>query len=411
MMLFWTIAVLLVGVALFFVLPPLRQRQAQLAGPTQKALDVAVYREQLAELEADLRNGNLDTAQFEQARSDLQRTLLETVSDEASTRAMADAGGASGKRAALVVGIAVPVLAVSLYLALGTGAAAIDPEQMTASPSDAGHAGSVEDMVASLRKRLETNPANPAGWVMLARSYYVLGRYAEAGAAYESAMEHGAGDEPDVLAGYADVLAAQQDRRLDGKPMELVRRALQHNPNHAKSLWLAGTAAYQANDYQSARDYWNRLAALLPPGSEDADVIQANLAELDRLSGGEATSAAKPAAQMTIQGMVELAPALADRVASTDTVFVTARAVNGPKMPLAAMKRQAKDLPLSFTLDDSMVMMPGTKLSDFAEVEVTARISKSGNAITQAGDLRAKSVRITSGVDERVQLLVDEIVK
>lgn len=285
MILFWSIAALLVASALLFVLPPLLARRDGGQGLTQKALNVAVYRDQLAELEADLRNGNLDQAQFEQARGDLQRSLLESAAGEGQASGAANAK-AQGRWMVFVVGLAVPLLAASLYAALGGGAVALDPS--TAGRNGESHLGSIEDMIVSLQKKLASNPDNPAGWAMLARSLYVVGRHAEASSAYARAMETGAGDEPDVLAGYADVLALQQGRTLAGKPMELVTRALQIDPNHTKSLWLAGTGAYQAQDYRTAREYWSRLAALLPPDSEDAQTMQANLAELDKLMAGEA---------------------------------------------------------------------------------------------------------------------------
>lgn len=284
MIMFWTIAVFLVATALLFVLPPLLARRAGQQGPTQKALNVAVYRDQLAELEADLRIGNLDRTQFEQARSDLQRSLLEAAAGDSQT--FGAAGKAQGRWIAVVVGVALPLLAVGLYTTLGGGATALDPA--AAGRNGEAHLGSVENMIVSLQKKLAANPDNPAGWAMLARSLYVVGRHAEAGAAYARAIETGAGDEPDVLAGYADVLALQQGRVLAGKPMELVTRALQIDPNHPKSLWLAGTGAYQAKDYRTARDYWSRLTAILPPDSEDAQTMQANLAELDKLIAGEA---------------------------------------------------------------------------------------------------------------------------
>ncbi len=284
MILFWTIAAFLVATALLFVLPPLLAHRGGQQGPTQKALNVAVYRDQLAELEADLRNGNLDQAQFEQSRSDLQRGLLESAAGDSQTSGAVSK--AQGRWIAVVVGVALPLLAAGLYTTLGGGVAALDPT--AAGRNGEAHLGSVENMIVSLQKKLVDKPDNPAGWAMLARSLYVVGRHAEASNAYARAIETGAGDEPDVLAGYADVLALQQGRVLAGKPMELVTRALQIDPNHPKSLWLAGTGAYQAKDYRTARDYWSRLAALLPPDSEDAQTMQANLAELDKLITGEA---------------------------------------------------------------------------------------------------------------------------
>ncbi len=211
-------------------------------------------------------------------------------------------------------------------------------------------------------------------------------------------------------------------RRADcgGKSLELIERALKADPTHWKALALAGTAAFNRKDYKGAVAYWERMKATVPPGSPIAGSIDASIAEARELGGLEARSGARqrpppaiatskapsspvPAPQAaaspgaTIGGTVSLAPALAARVAPTDTVFIFARASEGPRMPLAILRKQVKDLPVAFTLDDSMAMAPNFALSNFPSVIVGARVSKSGSASPQSGDLEGLSPAVRIG--------------
>ena len=196
-------------------------------------------------------------------------------------------------------------------------------------------------------------------------------------------------DDAQILADQADVMAMLQGRKLEGEPLRLVERALKNNPSNLKALALAGTAAFERKDFAGAIKYWGLARAVAPPDSEFAQGLERGLAEARAAAGGSAT-AARPAAAPdaaptvaaagvgSISGRVSLSPALAARVAAGDTVFVFARAAEGPRMPLAILKRSVGELPLSFTLDDSMAMTPEFKLSKFPSVVVGARVSKSG---------------------------------
>jgi cytochrome c-type biogenesis protein CcmH len=207
-------------------------------------------------------------------------------------------------------------------------------------------------------------------------------------------------DDAQLLADYADALAMAQGRRLQGEPEKIVARALAADPNNIKALALAGTAAFDRKNYAEAVRHWERIGQLIPAGSEFADSLQASIAEARELGGIRAPQAKAAVAANrsgSVSGIAKLAPGLAGKVAPTDTVFIFARAAEGPRMPLAILRKRARELPVSFELDDSMAMSPQMKLSSFTHVVVGARVSKSANATPQPGDLQGLSAPIKVG--------------
>jgi cytochrome c-type biogenesis protein CcmH len=335
------------------------------------------------------------------------------------------------------------VLPIALYLALGTPEA-ISPgssESLAASAAEGrqGQAGAgdnaphpvtpeqVQAMVDQLAKRLQQTPGDGEGWAMLGRSYSYIRKFPEAVKAFEKAAELLPNDSR-LFADYADALAMTQGRTLSGAPMKLVQRALSIDPKDVKALALAGSDAFDRHDYKAAVVYWDRAVKAGPPDAQFAQQLQAGLAEARQLAGGGSASpaVAEASAQQpsaltagpeggaagsgpTITGRVELAAGLAGKVAPTDTLFVFARATQGPRMPVALMRKQVKDLPLQFALDDSMAMMPAMKLSNFSQVVVGARVSKSGDAMPASGDLQGFSAPVkvgSSGVDVRIDQVV-----
>lgn len=310
----------------------------------------------------------------------------------------------------IVGGIAISLFAVALYLAWAKPDTHTTPQM----PQNAPMASEHIEMIKALAARLEQNPDDGKGWAMLARAYAVLGRYNEALPAYEKAANLNQSD-PVLLVDYADVLAAVNGKNLQGKPMELVQRALMIDPANIKGLNLMGTAAFQAGNYTHAVSYWEKLLKLLPPDSPYAKQISANIVNARARESGQSQSLpAQGGAQSAtngaqIAGVVSLSPKLAGKVAPTDTVFVFAKAVSGPPMPIVVIRAQVKDLPQKFILNDSMAMTPTMKLSNFKEVVVGAKISKSGNATPQSGDLRGEVGAVKIGTDN-VQLVIDKIV-
>ena len=397
---FYIIAALLTLVAVAWLLMPLlRTRSA--AQPQRDVTNLAIFKDQLAELDADVRAGTLSPDQYGQAKIDLERRVLEeietgkAVEHDRSKPALA-------RVTAIVLALAVPVGAALLYAQIGNPGAMVQhaeqPQEFT--PQQ------IDQMVAQLAERMQKNPDDPRGWAILGRSYYVMQRYQEAADAYEQLLKRIPPD-ADVLADYADALAMAQGRSLAGKPLDALRQALELDPDHWKSLALVGTEAFERKDYRAALRHWERLLALAPPNSEVGQQIAASVAQARELAGIKAPVASTaPVANASLSGMVRLAPAMVAKADPSDTVFVYARATEGPKMPLAIMRLQVKDLPAEFKLDDTQAMTPAARLSQHKRVTLVARVSKSGNATTQSGDLIANGRDVEVGSRD-VALLID----
>ena len=393
---FWILGVALAALALVLTLRPL------LFTPREKKLsrsesNIAIYRDQLAELDADLAAGKLAPADHARSRAELEARLLQDVAPQEAPPSASPRGST---RALLVtLALAVPLSAALLYLSVGNpGALApradphnFDPQQLNA-------------LVERLAAKMRENPDDAEGWKLLGRSYVALGRFPEALDAYAKAAARKPRD-AELLADMADVLATTRSERLQGEPEKLVLRALEIDPQNLKALALAGTAAFDRRDYAGATRYWQRMLPLVEPGSEDARQIQASIAEAR--SRGGAPAAAAPRA---LQGKVSLSKKLAAQASPDDTVFIFARAAEGPPMPLAVKRARVRDLPFEFALDDSMAMAPGMNLSAHARVVVGARISKSGQPTAQPGDLQGLSAPVSN--DARgVSVVIDAVVR
>jgi cytochrome c-type biogenesis protein CcmH len=427
---FVAVAALMVAAALAWILVPLL-RGAAGAGVVREASNVAILRDQLRELETDLANGTISREQHDQARRELEQRVLEE--SQAPPESAGPPSAASAWSAALLAA-AVPIAAMLIYVALGNFDAFSPLAQQggAGAPQDAQHAMSPEEIakrVAELAARMEKEPDNAEGWVVLARTYYSLNRFPEAARAFDRAvalLPRDAG----LLADYADALAAAQGTGLTGKPLELIERALAVDPTQWKALALAGTAAFDRKEYAKAIGYWEKMKSTVPPGSTIAQSIDASIAEARELGGikagaapatapgavakgpaGSAPTSAPTAggAGASVAGTVKLAPALAAKVSPDDVVFVFARPAQGPKMPLAILRKQVRDLPLAFTLDDSMAMAPNMALSNFGEVVVGARVSRSGQATPQSGDFEGATPPIKVGTGG-VAIVIDKTV-
>lgn len=357
---------------------------------TSEEVNAAVYRDQLAELDAALAEGTLSAAHHAQAREAVRRRLAEDLARGAAHAPRT--ATASTKWMAAMIAVVLPLAGAFLYVLLGNPRA-IDAPTRSAAPSSQENAHGLQGqqvaaMVERLAARLRENPDDLNGWVMLARSNSALGRFEEASRAYAQAAKIAPQDAA-LLADYADVLAMAQGRRFDGEPDRLVARALAADPKHIKSLALAGTSAFNRRDFTTALRHWTKLRELVPADSEMASSIEASIAQARQLSGNGGTSAAPAPAKGFVGGLVKLAPALASRVAPGDTLFVYARAAQGSRMPVAIVKRPVGAWPAVFRLDDSSAMSGGARLSGLREVVLEARISKSGSATAAPGDLRA----------------------
>ncbi len=409
--LFWLLAAAMLLVALALLLPALAGGRQREGGVERDTLNIAVFRDQLVELEADHAEGTLSDAQFEAAKRELQRELLDEVGD-------GDVKGESRARVRLavpVVALLVPLLAVGLYLQLGESHLLTDEGQaeLAQAQQEAHDMANVEQMVQQLATRLQRDPDNLEGWQMLGRSLLATQRYADAAQAFGQAIRI-AGEQPDLLADYAEALAMASDGQLLGDPLALVEQVLAKQPMHEKGLWLAGIAAFQRGDFNAALEYWQRLNSVIPEGHPNRQLLADYMAQARSATGGGAVAAAgegiPAAANASLEVTVDLDPALAGRLADGDTLFVFARAASGPRMPLAIVRRAAGDFPVTVTLDDSQAMMPSLKLSNFSEVSVGARVSRSGNATAQPGDLEGRLDGVLIGADGAVTVTVSEVV-
>ena len=293
MILFWVICALLIVIALAFVLPPALQRSEEnvVSDDERKHANIAVYRDQLSELEADRLNGIVAEDQYEADRDEIERRLLE---DTATARSKKTTGAApiNARNTAYLLGIGLPLVAIVFYLKVGEPNRITNPAPVGAPPSAASEAppertqAQIEENVAKLAKRLESNPNDAQGWTMLARSYSSMEKYPEAVNAYAKATDLNPKD-ADLLAEYAFVTGMAGGRSLEGKPTEIINRALKVDPENAKALQLAGSAAFQAKDYKKAIDYWQRVLKKVPPGSEVAETITARINEAKTLAASK----------------------------------------------------------------------------------------------------------------------------
>ncbi|MEQ1793924.1 MAG: c-type cytochrome biogenesis protein CcmI [Nitrospira sp.] len=415
---FWLVASGLVIVTLGLLLwPLLRRTQAVAAGEQEKRL--SVYRQQFVELALDHKNGVLTDEQYQIARRELDRRVLEeTGSAELS---VAGSGHQLNSRAvAVVLGLIIPAVSVLLYVKLGSPLAITHPGASATAASGNGDGdhlsvSGLDALTERLKAKLEQNPTDGVGWALLARAYVELGRHQEAVPIYEKAMLL-IPDDAQMLADYADALGVLNGRKLEGRPESLIQQALKADPRNVKALMLAGTVAYNHKEFGRAAAYWEEARTNLPPETDPEAVqeIMAGIAEARELAGGrQAAQVATPPAPkkpagpaVAISGQVTIAPGLAGKGSPTDTLFVFAREMNGPPMPVSIVRATKKDLPFTFQLDDSTSPMPSRKLSDVGTVVIVARLSKSGEAMPKSGDLQGVSEPMKPGAN-KVTVVID----
>jgi len=413
MIAFSILILLMLVVALVFMLPPLLQKGNKLQDDfDRKKINVTLFKDHLSELDNDLANGVLTDNQYNAAKEDLERSLLQDISAEDIEAAEAktaseDTDVKRGKIAAAAIVILVPLTSIALYAQLGAGERGLDPANAKPEVSAEGHQGStIEQQVRKLQDYLIENPDDLDKQIMLARSYYFLKQYQPASGAFAKAVELSGDKEPDLLADYADALAMANNRSMAGKPTELVHQALKIQPHHIKALWLAATAAYENKQFDQTLKYYETLRDQFPKGSDNYVQMIKNIGEVKSLMGlstdsevAELKSIEANKATMKVSGKVDIDPSLKGQYSPTDTVFIYARATSGPKMPLAIIRTTADKLPMEYALDDSMAMNPSLTLSSQKEVIVSARISKSGSAMPQPGDLQGTSSVVAVGAE------------
>lgn len=361
---FWLSAGLLLLAALSFLLIPILRGRGRQQEEDRTALNVALYQERIAELAAQQAAGVLDEAQMAKGRDEAGRELLADTEGAEAPRQ-----GHLGKALPLLAALLVPLLALGLYLHFG----AADKVELTQEFAEAPK--SMEEMTARLERVVQTQPDSAEAVYFLGRAYMAEQRPADAARTFERAVNL-AGRQPELLGQWAQALYFAADKKWSPQLQALTDEALKADPNEVTSLGLRGIAAFEGERYQEAIDYWKRLLAQLPEGDASRAALQGGIDRAAERLGGSPGQAAPVAARLKVR--VELAAALKDKVKPDDTVFIFARASNGPPIPLAAKRVTVAQLPIEVELSDADAMMPQMKLSDFAEVQLVARVSRAG---------------------------------
>lgn len=412
-------AALLLVVVLAILLPPLWRTPKASGALARREANLDIFRSQLADLERDRQEGALAEADYEQARSEMQRRMLEEVELENPAPPPATRGG---RKTALALLVVLPLVAIAGYITLGKPQA-LEPVVH----AEGGMASAeIEDMLGKLASKLKANPEDTKGWIILARSYKALGRLQEAADAYSHGGEL-LDSESMLMADYADVLVRLNGGQYEGKPGELIDRALKLNPDEPMALYLAGAAASDRQDFESVVHFWERLMPQLEAGSVDAQNIGGALDEARKMLGiggapaasmaraanpdaAPAASAAPPsvAGPEAISGEVVISGKVAGQAKPDDTLFIFARAENGSRMPIAVLRQQVADLPLSFNLDDSLSLPGGQKISELPSVVIEARVAKAGTAQTSSGDLFGVVEAVKPG-SKNIKLIINQV--
>ncbi len=360
-----------------------------------RALNTAIYRDQLIELERDRNAGQLAEADYIEARDELQQRLLEDTRPTDTQVAVKSMRGLW-----IALALLIPIAGAGLYSVLGS------PNSMlTAAEQDARAAASMEKMVAQLARRMEEKPDNPEGWVMLARSYASMGRFDDGEKAFGRigpALEQN----PELLAAFAEFLVRKADGDFSGRPRELIAKVLKLDPENLMGLYLAGADSMQNERWSDAIRFWEPLLKKLEPGSDDAETVSSGL-EFARKKVGAGKTAATGG--KTVSGRVELAPALQAKASPDDVLFIFVRSEGGSPMPLAALRLKVSQLPYDFSLSDANAL-GNAKLSDASALRIEAKVAKSGSPVTAPGDLLGKSSVVKPGA-KNLRITIDSEAK
>jgi len=430
---FWVISGIFIVIALLFIIPTLlRNRDTQLEYIEHDAVNITVYRDQIAELDNDLENDILTQEQYNKSKQELQQRMLQDVSQR-EKMIIKKNKKVQNIAISTFIALTLPLAAVFLYMVIGDTRGLLPQAQLanatqmnrgSGSDSPAGH-DNFSSVLENLIARLEKNPEDIEGWVMLGRTYAIMERYIDASNTYAKLVEL-VPNNPQILSDYADVLAMKNQGSLTGKPTELIYEALRIDPQYPKALALAGTIEFEQEKYEQAAAHWEKLLEVIPADSQLAKSVKASIDEAKLLASGgkgltvgqqakattttsqqetniqpekvtsDSTAATEPVL-LSVSGQVTISKELASKASPNDTLFIYARAKAGPKMPLAILRLKASDLPATFTLTDDMAMTPTMKMSSFPEVVIEARISKSGQAVPASGDLQGFSDPVKIG--------------
>lgn len=390
---FWMAVGLLLLVALSFLLIPVLRGLRTLPEEDREAVNVGLYQERLAELQAQHDQGVLSAAQMESGRAEAGRELLADTDGAGSVQKTG-----LGKPLPLLAAVLVPLIGLGLYLHLGSSDKVELTREFAQPPT------SLADVTGRLERTVKAQPDSAESWYFLARSYMAQERPADAARSFERAVAL-AGRQPELLGQWAQSLYFAGNKSFTPQVQALTDEALKADPNEVTSLGLLGIAAFEGERYQAAVDYWTRLLAALPAKDQSRSALEGGIARAREKLGASGGAAPKVAEQARIRLRVELADSLKGQVQAGDSVFIFARAVDGPPAPLAVKRVTIADLPIEVELGDADAMMPQLKLSNFAQVQLIARVSRAGQPTT--GEWIGRSQPLASSVTARQALIID----
>ena len=415
---FWVVMLLLLLVAIvIMIFPLLRVRQHH--SVAYKTSNIQLHEEKLNELNIDLQEDRIDQADYKIARQELDRELLVDTPVESKETAAHHYTAEAKKHPvlALVIAVFLPALSLLVYMQLGMQA---DIQQEMATTASDKNMPSVEQMVAKLEKYLQENKGELKDWVMLGRSYKHLGRYGEAANAFKTAGE--LEQNPQLMLEHAEVLAIMNGQKFNAEARELVLKALALAPDNVNALWFAGIAELQFGRFRKSIEYLSQLSSVAAEDAEIDHSIRLFIGEARKqlIAAGETVASmdellppvkAAPVANLaSIKVNINISVEARQNFADTDVVFVYAKALEGPKMPLAAQRLTLADLPATVVLDDSMAMMEGMNMSAFKQVMVSARVTKTGAAIAQSGDYIGQAVVDDVTLAKDLSISIDSLV-
>jgi len=413
---FWILSTIMVAAGLLVLSPALLTRKT-VKLDDEREQNIAIARERMQELKDELDAGTLSKDTYKQTLEELEKSLLidvadiDAISEKTSTQSV--------WIMSIAVLVIVPALGFGMYSMLGSPqyldvAGPGTPATAIESKASDGKVPTMEEMISGLEKKTSEKPDDPNGWYLLGRLYAASERFADSVRTYERLVEV-SDRQPTALVVLADSIAMTHDGDLSGRPLELINEALKKDPAHTTALWMAGQAAADQKQHTKAIEYWLRAAQGLKDHKEMLDDLGKMIDEavvLAKEAGMEVPEIKLPdaSAVISISINVTIDPSLQSRLEKDDVLFVFAREASGPPMPIAAIKRQASDLPMTVVLDNSSLLRPGSRLLDYKQLKIAARVSHSGQPIAQSGDLHSLAQLVDPSSASDLNLKIDEIV-
>ncbi len=426
---FWFFITLLIAIAIAFILPALLKRE--ISQDATRDQNIAIAKEQLAELEQRYEKNDIDESNYNSVKKELEYALFNDLKEldlelvENNVENTTQKSSTKSIDTWLILLLA-PIIAVPVYLSLGNldftkhldAKKAVTEVTKANMPLKSDGTPDVEKITQQLRKEMESNPTDPRGWYMLGRAYMMINRIPEAIESFDKSLALRP-DLAETMLSLADAISMNNEGQLAGRPRELVKKALTIEPKNVTALWLSGMAASQEAEYQEAITQWQKVLPFIENKPDEKTAVLGLIEEAQNRLGTNNNKQSSEKTEKAIDSntnenksiklKISIAPEFKEKASPEDPVFIYAKAMSGPPMPLAAVKKQVKDFPLELILNDDMAMMPNLKLSSFNIVTVGARISKTGQPVPTNGDIFSEKPNVSLG--DNITLEIDQIYK